>query len=72
MKELQELNWELMDGIIPYQFEYLKAHENRSLYIRKFPNGFMNLPNADKIIDKLMFYSHLRIVLQQKQKKGPL
>lgn len=67
MKDLEVLNWDLNHGYIPEQFNYRSPQNDRNIFIKHFPPGFMNLPNADKIIDRMMFYSKLKLVLEKQK-----
>ena len=66
MKELSDINYEFREGYIPEKLFYCNSINDRRLYEKQFPVGFMNLPNADLIIDKMMFYAKLRKVLEKK------
>jgi hypothetical protein len=68
MKDIQSINWDLENGIVPSQFKYIKPIHDRERFINHFARGFMNLPNADAIIDKMMFYAKLNAILQNKSK----
>lgn len=65
MRELQLLNWDLERGYIPECFMYCSPPNDRNNFIRRFPVGFMGLPNADLIIDKLMFYARLEYIFNR-------
>lgn len=52
MRELEVINYDLRNGYIPDQFNYRSPQNDRNIFIKHFPLGFMNLPNADKIIDR--------------------
>lgn len=66
MKELSDINYELKEGYIPEKLFYCNSINDRRLYEKHFPPGFMNLPNADLIIDRMIFYAKLRKVLEKK------
>lgn len=66
MRELEVINYDLRNGYIPDQFNYRSPQNDRDIFIKHFPPGFMNLPNADKIIDRMMFYAKLKLVLDKK------
>lgn len=69
MRELSQINYELREGYIPEKLYYVSPIDDRRLYIKRFPHGFMNLPNADKIIDRMMTNAKLEMMLQKKLKK---
>jgi hypothetical protein len=66
MKDLEVIQWDLRNGYIPQQFNYRSPQNDRDIFIKHFPAGFMNLPNANKIIDRMMFYAKLKLVLSKK------
>lgn len=66
MKELTDINWMLNNGFTPEKFMYCSPVNDRRLYMNHFPQGFMNLPYADLIIDRMMFYAKLRLILEKK------
>ena len=66
MKDLNEINWDFKNQLVPQQFNYRSPQNDRDIFIKHFPAGFMNLPNADKIIDRMMFYAKLKIALNKK------
>lgn len=66
MRELEVINWDLKHGYIPEQFNYRSPQNDRNIFIKHFPAGFMSLPNADKIIDRMMFYAKLKLVIDKK------
>lgn len=66
MKELAQINYELREGYIPEKLYYVSPIDDRRLYIKHFPNGFINLPNADKIIDRMMTNAKIERVLEKK------
>ena len=69
MKDLEEINWDLRNNYIPEQFNYCCPQNDRNIFIKRFPAGFLSLPNADKIIDRMMFYAKLSIVLNKRVEK---
>lgn len=66
MKEVAIVNWDLNNGYVPEKLFYCRSVDDRRLYIAHFPRGFMSLPNADLIIDRLMFYAKLSQCLEKK------
>jgi len=69
MKDLNEINFDLRNGYIPEPFYYRNPLNDRNIFIKHFPAGFMNLPNADKVIDRMMFYAKLNLVLNKRLKE---
>lgn len=69
MKLLAQLNYELKNGYVPEQLYYVKPIEDRRLFIKRFPKGFMSLPNADLIIDRMMFEARLSHIIIAKMKQ---
>jgi hypothetical protein len=65
MRELSQINYELREGYIPEQLYYVAAIDDRRRYIDRFPRGFMSLPNADRIIDRMMIEAKLERMLKQ-------
>jgi len=72
MRELEVINWDLRNGYIPDKFYYRNSLNDRNIFIKHFPAGFMNLPNADKVIDRMMFYAKLNLVLNKRLKEQHL
>lgn len=66
MKDLEVINYDLNRGYIPEQFNYCSPQNDRNIFIKHFPPGFMSLPNADKIIDRMMFYAKLKLAIDKK------
>lgn len=65
MRELSQINYELREGYIPEQLYYVAAIDDRRKYISRFPHGFMNIPNADRIIDRMMIEAKLERMLKK-------
>lgn len=66
MKELAQINYELREGFVPEKLYYVSPINDRRLYMKHFPRGFMSLPNAEKIIDRMMIRAKIERVLQMK------
>lgn len=59
MGETHLINWDFNHNIVPDNFAYCSPLYNRNNFIKRFPRGFMSLPNADLIIERIMFYARL-------------
>jgi dTDP-4-amino-4,6-dideoxygalactose transaminase len=68
MKELAQINYELREGFIPEKLYYVSPINDYRLYIKRFPHGFMSLPNAERIIERMMIRAKLERMLQRDTK----
>lgn len=59
MKDIHLINWDFNHGYVPDKYTYCNPLYDRNNFIKRYPRGFMNLPNADLIIDRMMFYARL-------------
>ena len=63
------INWDLQRGYIPEKLNFDKNIYYRKLVLKRLPRGFENLPNAEKLVDRMVFYMKLRIILDKKYDK---